>query len=418
MRTFCLFVITIAALLRPVAAQDVPLKLPVTAGLTTTPARRPDVAPDATITRPTLPKFKSVISAERIRPHVEFLAGDALRGRRGADATRAAEYLQAHFQRCGLQPLFEDSYLQPIPGPPREDGTKTQFGQNVGAWLPGSDPELKDEYIIVSAHFDHLGVREGEIHPGADDNASGTALMLEIASELSRLKTPPKRSVVFIGFDLEEYLLWGSRWFTAHAPWPLEKVKLFMTADMIGRQLGDLPISTVFVLGSEHGTGLRELLDDIGEPEDLHVARLGIDLVGTRSDYGPFRDQKVPFLFFSTGEHPDYHRPTDRPDRVLYDQVAGIATLALNITTRAANDEQAPEWVAEIEPQVDEARAVHRIAMLLLETRGDKELNNFQRFIVTNAEIQTRQIIERGRMTPEERTALIRTAQILLFSVL
>lgn len=362
-------------------------------------------------------RFTPTITAEEVRPHVEYLAADDLRGRRGRDAILAAEYLQAHFERLKLLPLFEDGvYFQRIPGPPREDGTPTRYGQNVGAWLPGSDPELRDEFIIVSAHYDHLGVRGGEIHPGADDNASGTSMLLEVAEEFTQLKVRPKRSLVFIGFDLEEHLLWGSRWFAAHPPWPVEQIKLFTTADMIGRSLGDLPLKTVFVLGSEHGVGLDATLDDVGDPEGFQTARMGIDLIGTRSDYGPFRDRKVPFLFFSTGEHPDYHKPTDVPDRINYDQVAAVSSLIFRVTHTVADSETAPTWNGEIEPQLSEVRSVHRIATSLLKA-GDGQLNNFQLFIVNQAEVTTRQIIERGTVTPAERTSLIRIAQILLLSV-
>ena len=241
-------------------------------------------------------------------------------------------------------------------------------------------------------------------------------MLLEVAEEFVGLKPGPKRSLVFIGFDLEERLLWGSRWFASHPPWPIEQIKLFTTADMIGRSLGDLPLNTVFVLGSEHGNGLDATLDEIGEPEGLTTARMGIDLIGTRSDYGPFRDRKIPFLFFSTGEHPDYHKPTDLPDRINYEQVAAVSSLIFRITQTVADADTTPEWDGEVEPQLSEVRSVHRIAKTLLAT-GEGKLNNFQKFIVNQAEVTTRQILERGRVTPDERVALIRIAQILLLSV-
>ncbi len=375
-----------------------------------------------------LPVFEPAIAPGDVRPHVELLASDQFEGRRGQAGVRAARYLVTHFREIGLQPLFGDNFYQPIPGPDREDGTKTFYGQNVGAWLPGSDEKLRDEFIIVSAHYDHLGERNGAIFRGADDNASGTSMLLEVATAFAELEQRPRRSLVFLGFDLEEHMLWGSRWFAAHPPWPIEQVKLFTTADMIGRSLGDLPISTVFVLGSEHGTGMNELLDRVGRPRGLNIARMGVDLIGTRSDYGPFRDRKIPFLFFSTGEHPDYHTPTDTADKIDYEQVARVASLVLNITTEAANADQGPEWIADVQPQVAEVQAVHSIAHKLLEAdeaaqfgiggaSKARELTGFQRFIVKQAEVTTRQILERGTVTPAERSSLIRTAQVLLLSV-
>ena len=111
--------------------------------------------------------------------------------------------------------------------------------------------------MIVAAHFDHLGVRRGVLYPGADDNASGVAMMLEVARSIVAGPTPPKRSMMFIGFDLEEIGLFGSRYFVAHPPVPLDKVALFVTADMIGRSLAGVCESHVFVMGTENAPGLR-----------------------------------------------------------------------------------------------------------------------------------------------------------------
>ncbi|MDA0589681.1 MAG: M28 family peptidase [Planctomycetota bacterium] len=361
---------------------------------------------------------RGVIQAAAIQEHVEWLASPERRGRAGRDAYLVGDYLKVRFEAAGLKPLFEnDSFFQSIPGPTREDGTKTRYGRNVAGWIPGSDPQLKDEFIIVSAHYDHLGSRAGSYFPGADDNASGTAMLIEAAEAFAKSGKPTRRSVVFIGFDLEEHLLWGSRWFAAHPPWPIENVKLFMTADMIGRSLGDLPIETVFVMGSEHGVGLDETLASLGSPRDLSIAPLGIDLIGTRSDYGPFRDRKVPFLFFCTGQHPDYHKVTDTPDKIDADQIASIGDYILRVTRHMANSDSTPEWTSEPQPRMAEVKALHRIATLLLEAEGFENLNTLQKFIITQAEVQARQTIDRGTLTDSERTGLIRTAQVLMLSV-
>src|SRR5690606_27127618 len=96
-------------------------------------------------------------------------------------------------------------------------------------------------------------------------------------------ESPPECSVAFVGFDLEERMLWGSRWFASNPPRPLEDLRLFITADMVGRSLGRLDLPTVFVLGSEHAPRLKQTLDAVTPPEGLEVSRLGIDLIGTRS---------------------------------------------------------------------------------------------------------------------------------------
>jgi Zn-dependent M28 family amino/carboxypeptidase len=298
-----------------------------------------------------------------------------------------------------------------------EKGDAAIIGRNVGALLPGSDPELKHELIILSAHYDHLGTRDGEIYPGADDNASGVAMMLEVSRRLAVLPERPRRSIAFVGFDLEERMLWGSRWFVAHAPWELEQIKFFMTADMIGRSLGDLPLPAVFVLGSEHAPALKDMLDRVEGNNELEVCRLGIDLVGTRSDYGPFRDRKIPFLFFSTGEHPDYHTPRDIPERVDYEKVANVSELALDICVDTGNADEAPVWTDDVDGDLDEPQTLNRIATLLLEAEKERPLNDIQRMLVTHAKNKTQQILDRGSIEQKERTWLIRVSQVMLFSV-
>ena len=358
----------------------------------------------------------SIYNAD-VRRHIDYLAGPALRGRSGAGGALAADYIQRHFEQCGLEPLFDGRWYQDIPGAADENGNTATIGRNVGGCIPGSDPDLREEYLIISAHYDHLGVRDGKVYAGADDNASGVSMMLEVARQISILKEKPRRSIVFVGFDLEEHMLWGSRWFAAHPPRPLKQVKLFITADMIGRSLGDLPLPTVFVLGGEHAPSLNETVKSLGAPDGLEVALLGIDLVGTRSDYGPFRDREVPFLFFSTGEHPDYHTPRDVPDRIDCDKVARVSSLVLDLTRVIADADETPQWTSEVVPHLDEARALHRIATLLLAEENAAQLGGVQRLLVSQAQLKTRQILERGEMTQSERQALIRMSQLMLLSV-
>ncbi len=364
-----------------------------------------------------------VILAADVRPHVEYLASDDLQGRDGESARVAAEYIADHFEQAGLQTLFGDSYFQNIPdGVPelQADTEETCVGRNVGAWLPGTDPELADEFIIISAHYDHLGVRGGQVYPGADDNATGVSMLLETADWFAKAANRPKRSLVFVGFDLEEEMLWGSRWFAAHPPWPIEQVKLFITADMIGRSLGGLPLPMVFVMGSEYAVESGAMLDAVGTPEGLEVARLGVDLIGKRSDYGAFWDREIPFLFFSTGEHPDYHSPRDTADRVEYDRVAQISSLIASIVAHAGNADETPVWSNDVQVDVSEARTINLITTHLLEAdeRGDGDLGDVQRVFVSQLEAKTAFIVDRGTMSDQERTWLIRACQLLLFSVL
>ncbi|MDB5336507.1 MAG: Aminopeptidase [Planctomycetaceae bacterium] len=362
----------------------------------------------------------SVILAEPLQKHVGYLASEDLQGRGSPESRQlAAKYLVTEFKRLALEPLFGRSYAQEVPGIKEEDGTLPIWGLNVGALLPGADPQLKDEIIVLGVHYDHLGMRNGKIYPGADDNASSVAMMLEVARQLATGAERPKRSIAFVGFDLEEQLLWGSRWFAAHPPWKLSQVKLFITSDMLGRSLGDLPLPVVFVMGSEYGTGLTPLLQELVPPKGLELARLGADLVGTRSDYGPFRDEKVPFLFFSTGEHPDYHTPKDTPDRLNYEQIASISNVILQVVRQSADSTNPPEWIKHPAPDLEEARTIHRITDLLqtADQSGKKPLTQLQRFLVTQTHNKTGQILRKGELTKDERLWLIRSAQALLFTV-
>ncbi len=354
------------------------------------------------------------ITVRAVRPHVDWLADPRRRGRSGKSALRSAEYIRDHFRRLKLQPLFGKTFFQPIPGRPDDRGQSRTIGRNVGAWLPG---RRTNEFVIISAHFDHLGVRNKIVFPGADDNASGVAMVLEVARQLASRKNRLERSVVFVGFDLEERLLWGSRWFAAHSPWPLEQVRLFITADMIGRSLGNLPLPTVFCLGSEHAPALRTVLDRVGTPGGLEVARLGVDLIGTRSDYGPFRDRKVPFLFFSTGEHPDYHTPRDRPDKIDFEKLARIANLVLAVATEVADGRADPTWTDTLEGGLDEPRALFRITSLMLEEERQKGLTDLQKLLISGTRNKARQILDAGTMTASDRKWLVRATQLLLFSV-
>jgi hypothetical protein len=356
------------------------------------------------------------VSAEEVQRHIEFLASPELGGRSGRGKLLARNYILAWFGEHRLEPLFEQSYLQPIPDRTAEGEEPRIMGQNIGGFVEGTDPVLKQEWIIVNAHYDHLGIRQGRIYPGADDNASGVSMLLEVARRIAR--SPLKRSVAFVAFDLEESMLWGSRWFVAHPPMPSDRIKLCLTADMIGRSLGGLDLPTVFVLGAEHSTELRQALADAEIPDGLELAQLGTDLIGTRSDYGPFRDERIPFLFFSTGEHPDYHQPTDTPDRIDSPKTARISNLIHSLLITIGNAPEAPAW-SDREPQkLAEAETLHRVTGHLLEEQnGSRKLSGVQRFFVSQVRVRTGFMIEQQRVSDEERQWLVRAAQLLMLSV-
>lgn len=349
--------------------------------------------------------------------HVEYLASPELEGRRDRGATLAADYVVQHLRDAGLKPLFSGSFEQPIPA---GDGPENAavLGKNVGALLPGSDSRLQNEVILLGVHYDHLGIRRGQVHPGADDNASSVAMLLETAKYISQLHPAPRRSIALVGFDLEEQLLWGSRWFASHPPVPREQIKLMVTSDMIGRSLGDLPLPLVFMFGSEYCPELRKHVARVGVPPGLEIGRLGADFIGTRSDYGPFRDLQIPFLFFSTGEHPDYHTPRDLPERINTDQMARISSLIAQTIVEVANSPSAPVWNGRPEPDLAEPATMERVTSVMLaeEAAGRRKLSTAVRFVAEQTRAKTRYVRERGTFSEDERTLLRRSAQYLLIS--
>jgi hypothetical protein len=357
---------------------------------------------------------------EELKAHVYRLASPEFLGRRGPGAARTSRHLAAAFKRLQLQPAFGNSYYQPIPWLLAKDRNSPDsfVGRNVAAVLPGTDPDLKDEWVLLSAHFDHLGLAGGELHPGADDNASGVAMLLEVAERFALQADKPRRTILFVAFDQEEAGLQGSTHFATHPPRDIRKLKAFLTADMLGRSMANVMDEYVFALGSETAPRLRKLLEEVRPPIGLKIGRLGADLVGTRSDYGPFRDRRVPFLFFSTGQHPDYHRPTDLPERIDYEKLRKICLWISDLTWRLANDDEGPVWEAKGLPaDLDEVRTVLTLVGRVLARPKQYPLDDKQREMVRGVQQRLKGILQRGTVTGDERTWLVWSARFLLVTV-
>jgi hypothetical protein len=208
--------------------------------------------------------------------------------------------------------------------------------KNVIACVPGVGP-LADEYVIIGAHYDHLGRgligsilgRFGSIYHGADDNASGTATLLELAQRTAR--APHPRTIVFCSFTAEEEGLIGSRYFTAHPPLDLSKVAFMLNMDMVGRMKND----TLYIGGSATARDLNALLKlaDVDSPLKLRPLPVGFGGRGGLgpSDHMPFALHQIPILMLFSGMHPDYHRPTDTADKINYDGIQKTADFAARL---------------------------------------------------------------------------------------
>jgi hypothetical protein len=359
------------------------------------------------------------INLNELKAHVYRLASPEFLGRAGPGGARASRHLAATFERLGLRPAFVDSFFQPIPSLLADPQDKDSFlGRNVVAVLPGHDPKLKDEWVLLCAHYDHLGQRGGKLYPGADDNATGVAMLLEVAEHFALCPEKPRRTLVFACFDLEEDGLRGSTYFATHPPLPMKKLKASLTADMLGRSMANVMDEYVFVLGSERSKRLRRLLEEVKPPPGLTAGRLGADLIGTRSDYGPFRDREVPFLFFSTGQHLDYHRPTDLPERIDYEKLWRVSLWVRDLMRRLADDDESPAWEPkELPPDLDEIRTVRVLVRRVLDKPELYPLSAKKRELVEGVESRLTKIVDKGEVSTEDRSWLLWTARLLLATV-
>ncbi len=232
---------------------------------------------------------------------------------------------------------------------------------NVVGILEGSDPHLKGEYVVFSAHMDHLGVerpavRGDSINNGADDNASGTTAVIELAEAFAKLNPRLKRSLIFLTVSGEERGLWGSSAFTANPPVPIGQMVADFNLDMVGRNWRD----TIVVIGRQHSDlGATLARVNAAHPE-LRMA--AIDDIWPeerfffRSDHYNFARLGVPALFFFNGVHEDYHRPSDEPAKIDAEKESRIVKLAFYLGLEVANAAERPKWNPRSYRQIVEGR--------------------------------------------------------------
>ena len=291
-------------------------------------------------------KFADTIKKDDVYNYLSVLTADSLEGREtGTEGQKkAAEFIKNKFEEFGLIPWIktnrEKSYYQkfrmhkkgfkksfdlPMFLIKEKDVKKSELKnyvdtENVIGFIKGSEKE--HEYIIVSAHYDHLGKRYNEIYHGADDNGSGTSALLEIAeafSEAVKNSQPPKRSIIFIAFTGEEKGLVGSRYFMEFPTVEPVKIVTNLNIDMIGRNGDDF----VHVIGASMITPkLEELIENLNDKYTKLYLDYSLDdgltpsFMYRRSDQYNFSRFGVPAVFFYNGSHKDYHRPSDTIDKI------------------------------------------------------------------------------------------------------
>ena len=269
----------------------------------------------------------------RLEKHLYYLASDSLHGREAGseDGAKARAYILAQWNEIGIEPFYPDEGFE-IPF--IREGLSMA---NLVGVIPGNDPVLKDEYILLGAHFDHIGYKNGQICNGADDNASGSTALIEIARTLKKNQSQLKRSVIIAAFDGEEKGLWGSEALASKMKeaGQIHQVKCMMSIDMVGwyAENGKLEI-----LGAATMTnGRKRLYDNAGglnvKVEDFETAVL------TATDTRSFaRNHRVPTLHMFTGLKSPYHKPEDDADLIDYEGLDSITCFISRVALDMATD--------------------------------------------------------------------------------
>ena len=286
------------------------------------------------------PALAPVSDSAAIVADVTYLASPALAGRLigtpGND--KAAAYIADRYQTLGLQALAA-GYRQPfVAHPPVREGPRPAIPtQNVFALIPGRDAALRGEYIVIGAHFDHLGTStDGALDPeshgvrlGADDNASGTAAVLALAAHFAR--QPARRSIIVANFSGEEEGLLGSAYFADHMPVPIDSIDAMLNFDMVGRLRND----KLLVFGVATATEWPSIVDAANAQPKLAIAAQG-DGFGP-SDHSSFYAKNIPVLHFFTDQHEDYHKVSDLPERINAGGEARVVAFAERVARDVAD---------------------------------------------------------------------------------
>jgi aminopeptidase YwaD len=270
--------------------------------------------------------------------HIKRVVADSILGSAGTSVKETEQKLRSSL-RPGSFPLSGVSVS--LTSDVRKERSKTK---NIIGLLPGSDEKLKNEYIVIGAHYDHLGLGGAgslvpdtvAVHHGADDNASGTAGVLELAQAFESQKSAPKRSILFMSFGAEEEGDLGSDYFVKHPLVPLQKIVGMINLDEIGREKD----STLIVYGIGTSPLWDTLLTKFNTPKQFNL-KLNPEGFGP-SDHASFYAKDIPVLFFFTGAHPDYHKPSDTWDKINVDGEQAILEYVEKIALEIANHGEKP----------------------------------------------------------------------------
>jgi Zn-dependent M28 family amino/carboxypeptidase len=302
-------------------------------------------------------KYMNTINPNDLKTHLYVVASDGMEGREtGSDGQkRAGVYLINQYKKNDISfPKGANSYYQNVPAAflnaKRDQGLLDS--ENIWAFIEGS--EKPNEIVVISAHYDHVGVKNGAVYNGADDDGSGTVALLEIAKAFQNAKKEghgPKRSILFLHMTGEEHGLLGSSYYSENPLFPLSNTITDINIDMIGRRDAAHANTNnyVYVIGADR---LSTDLDNITATANKKYVQMDLDYKYNdpadpnhfyeRSDHYNFAKNGVPSVFLFNGVHADYHQKTDTPDKIEFDALTKRAQLAFTIAWELANRENRP----------------------------------------------------------------------------
>jgi len=298
-------------------------------------------------------KYAATITAENLKTHLYVFASDEFEGRNTGEPgqKKAVKYLKDFYVSQKIKsPLGGDDYYQKVPAEFLNKNSRRgelKASENVLAFIKGT--EKPDEIIVISAHLDHEGIKDGEIYNGADDDGSGSMAILEIAEAFKMAVKEgkgPKRSILFLHVTGEEKGLLGSKYYTENPIFPLSNTVCNLNIDMIGRvdDLHKKDSNYIYLIGADKlSTALHQVSDSV----NTKYTNINLDYRYNdendpnrfyyRSDHYNFAKHNIPVIFYFNGTHEDYHKPTDTPDKIEYDLLAKRTRLVFHTAWEVAN---------------------------------------------------------------------------------
>ncbi len=297
-------------------------------------------------------EYMKTISADDLKKHLYIIAADSMEGRETGSAgqKKAGKYLISQYQQNQVSfPKGASDFYQAVPASflNKKRNNNLSDSENIWAFIEGS--EKPEEVIVISAHYDHVGIENGEVYNGADDDGSGTSALLEIAQAFQMAKKAghgPKRSIIFLHVTGEEHGLLGSRYYSENPLFPLANTVADVNIDMIGRRdaLHADTNNYVYIIGANR---LSSELDHISATMNQKYVGLDLDYrfndpkdpnrFYERSDHYNFAKFGIPSVFFFNGVHADYHKKSDEPNKIEYDALEKRTQLAFVIAWELAN---------------------------------------------------------------------------------